>query len=432
MNNKIFVVMSKNKIIALVVVAVVILLAFLFLLRPETTVSYKLTTVTPQLGTIINSVSATGTVEPIDQVEVGTQVSGVIQKINVDFNSQVKKGQVLAILDKSTLQAKKLQIQASLESAQNELDYQTKNYDRINQLFESEMVSETEYESALYQFNNARTSVMRLKSELEQAEVNLSYATIYSPIDGVVLDRSVEEGQTVAASFSTPTLFTIARDLTQMQVEADVDEADIGQVFNGQRVVFTVDAYPDSEFSGVITQIRLSPVVTSNVVTYTVIIDAPNPNYKLKPGLTATISIITNEVKDVMTIPVSALNFSPETALKSQFKLELLLSSGMGEHPQKLNETGAGMVSSGFNQSVASKLNGKNAERPVMLGSVVWLKKGNSLIQCRVETGATDRAVIQVLNGIQTGDSIVTFAEVGSVSEKENTSPFMPRGPGRK
>ena len=249
--------MSKKRIIVIVIIAVVALLILIPLVRkkPEAIVNIKVAV--PEIGNISNSISATGTVEPTEQVEVGTQVSGVIDKVFVDYNSTVKRGELLAELDKSTLQARLLQAKASLSSAENELNYQTQNYNRIKKLTESEMVSETEYESALYKLNNASTSVERLKSEVEQAEVNLSYATIYSPIDGVVLERAIEEGQTVAASFNTPTLFTIAKDLSRMQVEANVDEADIGQVLKGQRVEFSVDAYPGELFVGKIAQIRL-------------------------------------------------------------------------------------------------------------------------------------------------------------------------------
>jgi len=407
----------KKKTIIIISVAIIVILLLLPFLKSKEKVFYKLNTVIAAKGIVTNSVTATGTVEPIEQVEVGTQVSGVIDKIYVDFNSYVKKGQLLAELDKSTLRARVLQSRASLASAQNEYTYQNQNYNRIKTLFESEMVSQTEYESALYKLNNAKTSVDRLVSELEQAEVNLSYATVFSPIDGVVLDRTVEEGQTVAASFNTPTLFTIARDLTRMQVEANVDEADIGQVALGQRVVFSVDAYPDDEFLGSISQIRLKPTVSSNVVTYTVIIDAPNLELKLKPGLTANITIITKEEKDVVTLPVSALNFKPGQELMGSYIFENVNGSKNNQNSTR-------------NAGGRSVPDSKDNEMPKM----VWVKNGKNLSPRQVETGLTDRALIVILQGVTEGDTIITSSEAVSISgnEKMANSPFMPPRPGSR
>lgn len=396
----------KKKTIIISVVAVVVLLVLIPFCKKKDKVEYRLNTVVAAKGSVTNSVTATGTIQPIEQVEVGTQVSGVINKIHVDFNSVVKKGQLLAELDKSTLMARVLQSRASLASAKNEYTYQSQSYNRIKALFDSEMVSETDYESALYKLNNAKVSIDRLVSEVDQAEVNPSYATIYSPIDGVVLDKTVEEGQTVAASFNTPTLFTIARDLTRMQVEANVDEADIGQVALGQRVTFLVDAYPEDEFYGSISQIRLKPSVASNVVTYTVIIDAPNNELKLKPGLTANITIITIESIDVVTLPVSVLSFNPGPELMKTYTIV---------NPSEGSE---------------KSLMVQGMEKPKM----VWVKNGKDLTAKMVETGLTDRAIIAIAKGVSVGDTIVTSMETVSLNAKEpvTTSPFMPKRPGRK
>ena len=366
--------------------------------KPEAIVNIKVAV--PEIGNISNSISATGTVEPTEQVEVGTQVSGVIDKVFVDYNSTVKRGELLAELDKSTLQARLLQAKASLSSAENELNYQTQNYNRIKKLTESEMVSETEYESALYKLNNASTSVERLKSEVEQAEVNLSYATIYSPIDGVVLERAIEEGQTVAASFNTPTLFTIAKDLSRMQVEANVDEADIGQVLKGQRVEFSVDAYPGELFVGKIAQIRLMPVINSNVVTYTVIIDAPNPEFKLKPGLTATVTIITKEAKNVKTVAASAINYVLDTSMLTGYEIKALEGSSAFPKP------GTGRV---------------------------WVKNGQQIVEKEVVTGITDRAKTEVISGLEVNDSVVISlgSAFSGFPKEELNSPFMPGRPPR-
>ena len=263
------------------------------------------------LATIATTISATGSLEPVDQVEVGTQVSGDISKINVDYNSKVKKGQVIAELDKSKLKATLTQAEIAYRSAETDFRYKESTYNRIKKLSESNSASAVELETAEYNMNSAKLAVERSQNEVNQAKLNLSYATIKSPIDGVVLKRAVEVGQTVAASMSTPTLFVIARDLSQMKVMADVDEADIGQVKAGQRVEFTVDAFQDEKFKGSVQEVRLSPTTTSNVVTYTVVISAENPDQKLLPGMTATCTIVTQEVENAVAIPVKALKFSP-------------------------------------------------------------------------------------------------------------------------
>ena len=250
---------------------------------------------------ILNSITATGTIEPVNEVTVGTQVSGIVSKLYVDYNSVVKKGQVIAELDKSNLmsqlntaKAQLSQAQASLRSAQSDLAYQKANYNRYKTLYQKGLISANDYETARLSYQTSQQTVVSRKDqvvsaqeEVSRAQTNLSYATITSPIDGIVVSKSVEEGQTVNANMSTPDLFTIAQDLTNMQVVADVDEADIGDVKKGERVTFTVDAYPDDTFEGVVTQVRLEATTTNNVVTYEVVISAPNADMKLKPGLTA-------------------------------------------------------------------------------------------------------------------------------------------------
>jgi HlyD family secretion protein len=349
-------------------------------------------------GSIVNTVTATGTVEPIDQVEVGTQVSGVIEEIFTDYNKQVEKGQIIARIDESALSARLLQVRYSLASAENELDYQQKNFNRTQKLYKKQMVSETEYDEVLYKLRNARTSVESLKSEVAQADVNLSYARIYSPIDGVVLSKSVEVGQTVAASFNTPTLFLIARDLTRMQVEADVDEADIGQVEVGQEATFTVDAFPGTDFLGKVTQIRLEPVIESNVVTYAVIIDAPNPDLKLKPGLTASVTIVTRKVKNVPLVPVAALRFQPEAGM-------------VGEVPTLVER---------FPES----------DTTFSSGEKVWIKKNGLIHPEFVETGLEDGVLTEVKRGVSVGDSVITGMRVMQEAQTAAArSPFMPGPP---
>ena len=267
--------------------------------------------------------TATGTVEPVTQVEVGTQVSGIIDKLYADYNDQVKAGQLIAEMDKVTLQAELESAQAQLASSKTEYEYQTKNYARTKTLHEKQLVSDAEYDQAFYLYETARNAYEQSQAAMVKVKRNLGYATITSPIDGVVISRAVEEGQTVAAGFETPTLFTIANDLTQMQVVADVDEADIGQVADGQRVQFSVDAYPDDTFEGTVLQVRLEATTESNVVTYEVVIDAPNPDLKLKPGLTANVTIFTLEKDDATAVPTKALRFVPNAELLGELGLTI-------------------------------------------------------------------------------------------------------------
>ena len=346
--------------------------------------------------TISTTISATGTLDPVDQVEVGTQVSGDISKIYVDFNSSVKKGQVIAELDKSKLKATLTQAEIAYKSAENDYKYKESTYSRIKKLSESNAASAVELETAEYNMNSAKLAVERSKNEVAQARLNLSYATIKSPIDGVVLKRAVEVGQTVAASMSTPTLFVIARDLSQMKVMADVDEADIGQVKAGQKVTFTVDAFQGETFNGSVQEVRLNPTTTSNVVTYTVVITAENPDQKLLPGMTATCTIVTREVVDAISVPVKALKFSP----------------GVGPQMAK-----PGALPSQFK------------------GDRVWLNVDGKLAPRPVKTGINDGVNVEILEGLSLGDSVVVGQESTGASafkKSEASSPFMPTPPGKK
>ena len=301
----------KNSIIVLVA-AIVVFFGYKYF-TTEKKASIAAQTVKLSKQNVTTSVTATGTVEPVDQVDVGTQVSGIINHIYADYNKKEKKGQLLAELDKTNLQESVNNALAQYNASLNELNYYHQNYNRQNNMYKSGVISKADYEQAAYQVKNSQETVSQRKTALAQARTNLSYANIYAPIDGIILSREVEEGQTVAATMTTPTLFTIAKDITIMPVESNVDEADIGSVEVGQRVSFTVDAYPQEEFSGRVRQVRLSATTESNVVTYTVIIDADNPEQKLKPGLTATITIFTQELKGTNTVPASAIAFSPDT-----------------------------------------------------------------------------------------------------------------------
>lgn len=360
--------------------------------------------------TIENTVTATGTIEPVETVEVGTQVSGKVEKIYVDYNDVVKKGQLMAELDKQTLNQSLSRARASLTSAESQLNYAKLTYERTKQLYEANAATLAAYQEAQNSYTQAQMSKRNAQASYDQARVDLAYAEIYSPIDGIVLDRAVEVGQTVAASFSTPTLFTLANDLTKMQVEADVDEADIGQVKEGQRVTFTVDAYMNETFDGTVNQIRMKPTTTSNVVTYTVIIEAPNPDQKLFPGMTASVTIVTEE-ETGLAVPAEAFNFTPDEAvLKAMRKPEKPEgqnpSPPQGEHP---------------------KMDGKDSR------SMVWLKNGNNMKPCPVKVGMSDGAYKIIEQGVQAGDSVVLSAQFVAKEKtvKKGENPFMPGPPGR-
>jgi len=418
----------KKKIIIFSVVAVTLLTAAYLLFFRAKAQEVTVETTQVKTGTISNVITATGTIEPTNQVEVGTQVSGVIQKIYVDYNSKVKKGQLIAELDKTALKSIVTKAQASLTSAQNELQYQKTNYNRATQLYEAKVSSRSDYEEALYKFNSAKATVAQQTSELKQAQTNLSYANIYSPVDGVILSKDVDEGQTVAASYSTPTLFTIARDLTKMQVEANVDEADIGQVKEGQRVMFTVDAYPNDSFTGSVVQIRKNAQEESNVVTYQVIIEAGNPDGKLMPGLTASTSIVTEEVKDVLTVEAGALQFEPTAEVLQAYYKKVGLEAK--------NQPNLAQVSAEPKTPV-QLVRQKSGETKTEKKQMVYVKAGNAIEAREVTTGLSNGTTVEIVAGLSAGDEVVTAMEIVSQDAASGTgsagqSPFMPTPPGRK
>lgn len=320
------------------------------------------------LQTLQNSVTATGTIEAVTSVTVGTQVSGIVNKLYVDYNSQVKKGQVIAELDKTNLLSELNTAKANMASAQSQLNYQSANMKRNQTLYQKGLVSADDYENALLTYRQAKEQVATAKEQVQRAQTNLGYATITSPIDGTVISKSVEEGQTVAASFNTPELFTIAKDLTNMQVVADVDEADIGAVKEGDRVTFTVDAYPDDTFEGTVKQVRLQATTTNNVVTYEVVISAQNADLKLKPGLTANVTIYTQERTGVLAVANKALRFTPtkETVGKDMKIVDC---------------------------------KGKNK---------VWTLDGKTLTAHPVSIGQTDGMHTEITKGLKAGQQIVT------------------------
>lgn len=351
-------------------------------------VTYNSATVQKQ--NISTSITATGTIEPVTEVEVGTQVSGIIDKIYVDYNSEVKRGQVIAELDKTNLLSKLASAQSNLSNAQSDLAFQKANYNRFKTLYEKGLVSANDYENAKLSYDKAVQTVKVQQQAVQEAQTNLGYATITAPINGVVLAKKVEEGQTVASSMTTPTLFIIAQDLTDMRVIANIDEADIGGVKEGQRVSFTVDAFPDDTFEGTVTQVRQQATTESNVVTYEVVISAPNNDLKLKPGLTANVTIYTLEKNGVMAVPSKALRFTPNEAIMTK------------------------------EQTI------EDVQAPAKL----WTLNGNTFKAHAVELGTTNGSLTEIISGIDEGTEVLVDFNIdgGEEEEEEKTgNPFMPR-----
>lgn len=386
--------MNKKKwmiIIACVVVLAAIVYALMGGKKEAPVMDYE--TARVEKATIGNSVTATGTIEPVTKVEVGTQVSGIIDKIYVDYNSVVHKGQIIAELDKTNLMSELNSAKSNLAGAQSDLDYQRANYKRIKALYDKELVSGNEYDTALLSLRQAESTYAQRKEAVSKAQTNLGYAIITSPIDGIIISKAVEEGQTVAASYSTPTLFTIAQDLTDMRVIADVDEADIGEVEVGQRVSFTVDAYPGETFEGQVTQVRLEATTESNVVTYEVVISASNKDLKLKPGLTANVTIFTLERNNIVSVPTKALRFTPtKEMLNPGEKIE----DCQGAHK-------------------------------------VWVREGKTLKAYAVKTGITNGTRTQIVSGIKEGAEVIVEmkaasadAEQANADDNSESSPFAP------
>ncbi len=321
------------------------------------------------------------------------------------------------------------QMKANLSSAKDQLVYQQSNFNRQSQLYNVGAISKADYETAMYQYNSAKANVASISAQLQSAEKNLSYADIYSPINGTVLSRNVSTGQTVAASFSTPTLFVIAKDLTKMQVQADVDEADIGNVKKGQEVTFTVDAFPDDNFKGMVQDVRLNPTVSANVVTYTTIVDAPNENMKLKPGMTASITIYTKQVQNAMLISAKALKYKPDPSLLKEYKI-VGLSKPNTKHKQELNTASNGMKAH-YNADSTSR---DSLQAEDVKNAVVWIKKDNTIMKRFIKIGLNDDTHVQVVQGLNENDVVIDGEQQTGSKQKtsDNTvkSPFMPQRPG--
>ena len=382
--------MNKKIVIGIVVVAIAAIAVFFFA-GDSKDASVTYVTVPAEVSDIRTSVTATGTIEAVTSVTVGTQVSGIVSHLYVDYNSVVKRGQVIAELDKTNLTSELASARANLSSQQSNLAYQKANFNRQQQLYSKGLISANDFEQARLSYQQAEQQVQTSMQSVRKAETNLGYATITAPIDGIVISKSVEEGQTVAASFNTPELFTIAQDLTNMRVIANIDEADIGEVKEGERVMFTVDAFPDDTFNGTVTQVRLEATTESNVVTYEVVISAPNADLKLKPGLTANVTIYTNEKTNVISIPTKALKFTPNEKMLTD---DQVIKDCQGEHK-------------------------------------VWTLDGNTFQAHPVQIGITNGIMTEITSGLTSGQKVITEFKLNGEEEGEgtqvNNNPFMPK-----
>jgi len=421
---------KKVIIISMIVVAVLVVLLVLRASSKKDK-AFTFDTVKVERGMISNTVTATGTIEAITTVEVGTQVSGIIKKVYVDFNDNVKEGQVLAKIDETNLLEQYKQSQANLDQAIAQLNYQEATYNRLKALYEKQLVAEADYDQALYNFENAKASLVNARSAVSRAQVNLDYATITSPIDGVVLNRAVEAGQTVAASFNTPTLFTIVNDLTQMEVQTSVDEADIGKVKEGQSVEFTVDAYPELKFEGTVSQVRLQPVTTNNVVTYVVILNAPNPEKKLMPGMTASATIYVEKKEDALTLSGKAIRFTPDQEFLNKMMADFMKNSDFpkpeqGDRPADLQSGQMPDMSSmpqGIPQAGMFPVSGDADPK----SKTVWMKDDKGGLRPVVVTlGIENGSKVEIASGLIEGDEVVISMSGGK--KKESTSRNI--GPG--
>ena len=451
----------KKKIYLYIIVTIVILGTagyFLFFNSDSTEIKYRTEKVTR--GDVTIQVRATGTINPMRTVQVGSQVSGIIEKIYVDFNSEVKRGQMIAQIDSTALNASVKQAEANVERNQAQVNDAKRNFTRTTELFKKNLVSQADLDATTTAYESAIAQLKQTQAALDQSRVNLRYAIIRAPIDGVVISRDVDVGQTVASSFQTPKLFSIANDLRRMQVEASVDEADIGQITIGQEVTFTVDAYPDEQFSGSVSQVRLSPITVQNVVTYTVIIDVPNPDLKLRPGMTATVSILVNKRENVLRVPTLATRFQPPQEVLENFQSDKKNSTDEKQITQDKNEQNKsdqkaggqrmmefrqgrsdssgreearykrGMKRNDSSQGETSHGDWLQKKRAESKMAKVWiLEGGKKLKSVAVRTGLNDNRFVEILTDqLKEGDEIIVGTMNGSTAmNSQQNNPFAPQ-----
>ncbi|SHE30775.1 efflux RND transporter periplasmic adaptor subunit [Flavisolibacter ginsengisoli] len=406
--------MKKRSIILIALLILAAVATVIYFRNNNKTRPVDLQTTKAQYGYIGKSVTATGTIQPVDTVIVGAQVSGVVKAVYADFNNTVKKGQLLAKVDPSIVSTQIEQAKATLANAQSNLEYQVTNFNRQQQLFDLGAISKADYQLALNQYNIAKAVVNNASAQVKLSQRNLYYTNIYSPITGVVLNKNISAGQTIASSFSSPTLFVIAKDLSKIQVNANVDEADIGGVKPGQHVSFTVDAFPDELFYGTVQKIYLHPYVSANVVTYPTLITIDNRQMKLRPGMTASITIYTQEDSNALLIPAKALRFKPDSSLLIKYVLK---KAERLQHSQLEKNASRG----------DSSATGKNENNRTI--AMIWIKSGDTLIQKKVWTGMNDGTSAQVIKGLKTDEEVITGVNGNGNATATNAqrSPFMPQ-----
>jgi len=409
----------KKYVIILVAVLLISGIAGFFYLKRTPEVSYK--TVRIERGTIVSSVAATGNLSAVTTVQVGTQVSGTIQKLYVDYNSRVKKGQAIAEIDPSLFNASVEQSQgnflsaeANLQKAQVTLADAQRTVNRNKKLLADGIISQSDYDVADTAWQSARTSVKaaegsvaQTRGSLMQSRTNLRYSVIRSPVDGVVISRAIDVGQTVAASFQTPTLFTIAQDLTKMQIEVSVDEADISRIQLDQKASFTVDSYPEQSFRGKVVQIRSAPIINQNVVTYITVVNVDNTDLKLKPGMTANVSIEVARKEDALKLPPAALRFKPKSK---------------GDEPKEKRQAGAPSPGAGH------EAGGKTGGRKGASGQQVYILKDNAPLAVPVKTGIASNSSIELIeSSLKEGDGVIIEQTGGDTKKKASSSSPMGR-----
>lgn len=361
----------------------------------------RLETVKAERGELTETVTATGEVESVTQVDVGTQVTGIIDKLYADYNSVVTKGQLIAEIEKTMLESDLRSAEANVESARVTYEYNLTNYTRDKALHDKQLISDYEFQTSQKELEVSKTAYDKAKADRVRAAKNLNYAEIYSPIDGIVISREVEVGQTVVSNMNVANLYTIA-DLDNMQVIGNVDEADIGRVKVGQDVTFSVDAYPEDTFEGKVTQVRLNPTTESNVVTYEVVVAVANPEHKLIPGLTANLTIYVIRDRDLLLLPTQAFKFTPE------------VTDGDDSLPQPKGSMDASTLA-------------KDEK-------CVWVVEGNSLVPTVVKTGVSNGLKTHIIYGIKDDATVATGYGVteGREQSEAQRSPFAPQPPGRK
>lgn len=409
--------MKKRTLIILIILIAVAAGLFYFFHSRDKAEPISFATAKAAYGYIGESVTATGTLEPIDTVSVGAQVSGKVQKVYVDYNSVVKKGQLLALVDPSILESQNQESRANLLNAKSNLTLQQSTYNRQSQLYSLGAISKADYEVALNGVSDARAAVANATAQLNVSGRTLSYTRIYSPVNGTVLNRNISEGQTIASSFNAPVLFVIAKDLTKMQVNSAVDEADIGNVKIGEHATFTVDAYPNDLFKGIVKEIRLEPTVSANVVTYTTLIDIDNTDMKLKPGMTASINIFTREDSNALLIPMRATAFKPDSSVSKQYILVPFPKEGNLQQENRMGQS---------NQKNTTT-DGTSTEDQTQI-SMVWIQEGDTLAEKKILTGLSDGLNVKVLNGLVPGEELITNVIMGSKKNMDGpqASPFLP------